>query len=100
MTEIREPERVYISSMNLNFDLLRQALSLENHTQNNREAFKPQVEKLTWKLGQLTGLCLVLKSTGKVSKKDTYIPLGHIVFCRSPTLELQIPFEAYKLSSV
>lgn len=47
MTEIRKPERGYIISNNLNFDLLRQALSSENFTQNNRETFKPQVGKLT-----------------------------------------------------
>jgi len=50
MTQIRKPESGYISSMNLNFDLVRQALPLEKSALNNRETFKPQVEKLTWKL--------------------------------------------------
>lgn len=56
ITEIKESEMEYIGPINLNYDLLKQAWSLENSTQNNRNLWTASWKKLPWKLGQLRSM--------------------------------------------
>lgn len=88
-------EMGYICPINLNYDLLKQALSLENSTQNNRNLQTTSWKKLPWKLGQLR--CMA-QSTGKPSNKDPYIPLQQVVFCRSQSLSITYPLKCQQCS--
>lgn len=62
----------YIDPVNLNYDLLKQALFLENSIQNNRN-----LQTSSWKttLETWTTQVYALKSAGKPSSKDRYIAL-------------------------